>query len=304
MNNDTDRHCNDLTQLCSREQLSALMDGALPEDQTRFLLRRLQHDAALASCWERWRTAADVMRGVAPGRCLPADFAGRVATALREDAPLGAAARASARAARHRRWGGGAALAAALGALAILGLPTGEPAAPHPAPALALQRTGAGVPAQPVGAPAPLVPAAPAGTPPAAVDAAASLAVATSVARANRRKASQGEGLGVEAGLPAADQHATPVEFAVTAAPPADVATRPWPRSVLPQYGNAGLTVGFGELPPRAIDAETFRASPTFAHPPKLLKAVEPESGAAPALSPEPAGVHKGKAAAQTDARP
>ncbi|MBS0231787.1 MAG: hypothetical protein JSS52_11600, partial [Proteobacteria bacterium] len=46
MNNDTDRHCNDLTQLCSREQLSALMDGALPEDQTRFLLRRLQHDAA------------------------------------------------------------------------------------------------------------------------------------------------------------------------------------------------------------------------------------------------------------------
>ena len=45
MNTDTDRHCIDLTQLSSREQLSALMDGALPADQTRFLLRRLRHDA-------------------------------------------------------------------------------------------------------------------------------------------------------------------------------------------------------------------------------------------------------------------
>ncbi|MFN7137618.1 MAG: RseA family anti-sigma factor, partial [Thermomonas sp.] len=56
---DTDRHCIGLTQLSSREQLSALMDGMLPEDQTRFLLRRLQHDAELAGSWERWRIASD-----------------------------------------------------------------------------------------------------------------------------------------------------------------------------------------------------------------------------------------------------
>ena len=71
---------NDLTQLSSREQLSALMDGALPADQTRFLLRRLQHDAPLAECWQRWRLAGEVMRGLAPAQRLPADFALRRCT--------------------------------------------------------------------------------------------------------------------------------------------------------------------------------------------------------------------------------
>ena len=54
----------------SREQLSALMDGALPADETRFLLRRLQHDAALSAHWGRWRVAGEAMRGLAPGQCL------------------------------------------------------------------------------------------------------------------------------------------------------------------------------------------------------------------------------------------
>ena len=82
MNDDTTLHAKDLTQLSSREQLSALMDGALPPDETRFLLRRLQHDASLAECWERWRLTGEVMRGLAPAQRLPADFAGRVANAL------------------------------------------------------------------------------------------------------------------------------------------------------------------------------------------------------------------------------
>ena len=82
MKTETDRHCIDLTQLSSREQLSALMDGALPEDQTRFLLRRLQHDAELAANWERWRIAGDAMRGIAPTQHLPVDFAQRVAASL------------------------------------------------------------------------------------------------------------------------------------------------------------------------------------------------------------------------------
>ena len=72
---DTDLHSNDLTQLSSREQLSALMDSALPADQTRFLLRRLRHDATLAECWERWRITGEVMRGLAPAQRLPSDFA-------------------------------------------------------------------------------------------------------------------------------------------------------------------------------------------------------------------------------------
>ena len=75
----------DLTQLSSREQLSALMDGALPADETRFLLRRLQHDDSLAECWQRWRLSAEVMRGLAPTQRLPSDFASRVAASLRGD---------------------------------------------------------------------------------------------------------------------------------------------------------------------------------------------------------------------------
>jgi len=78
MSMNTENAANDLTQLSSREQLSALMDGALPPDQTRFLLRRLQHDAPLAECWERWRLAGEAMRGLAPTQRLPPDFASRV----------------------------------------------------------------------------------------------------------------------------------------------------------------------------------------------------------------------------------
>ena len=106
----TESAANDLTQLSSREQLSALMDGALPPDQTRFLLRRLQHDAPLAESWERWRLAGETMRGLAPAQRLPADFALRVGAALRgEDAP--AMRSGGKRMPTWLRWGGGAAMA-------------------------------------------------------------------------------------------------------------------------------------------------------------------------------------------------
>ena len=106
----TESATNDLTQLSSREQLSALMDGALPPDQTRFLLRRLQHDAPLAESWERWRLAGETMRGLAPAQRLPADFALRVGAALRgEDAP--AMRSGGKRMPTWLRWGGGAAMA-------------------------------------------------------------------------------------------------------------------------------------------------------------------------------------------------
>ena len=42
-----------------REQLSAMMDGALSADETKFLLRRMEHDDALADCWERWQFVGD-----------------------------------------------------------------------------------------------------------------------------------------------------------------------------------------------------------------------------------------------------
>ena len=136
-NTDNDIHCNDLTQLSSREQLSALMDGALPADQTRFLLRRLQHDDSLAECWERWRITGETMRGLAPAQRLPADFASRVSAALHGGdivAEKAASARGTARMPAWLRWSGGAAVAASLAMVAlVVRQPVGDPAAATPA---------------------------------------------------------------------------------------------------------------------------------------------------------------------------
>nr|HBK47098.1 hypothetical protein [Xanthomonadaceae bacterium] len=64
-----------------RQQLSALIDGELPADESRFLLRRLERDEELIGCQERWQLCGDVLRGAA---CAPApqDFAAKVGAAL------------------------------------------------------------------------------------------------------------------------------------------------------------------------------------------------------------------------------
>lgn len=292
MNHDTDRHCNDLTQLCSREQLSALMDGALPEDQTRFLLRRLQHDAALAGCWGRWRTAADTMRGIAPSRRLPADFASRVAAALQEDAPLDAATRASARTARRRRLGGGVALAATLAALAILGLPSNEGVSTRPAPALAESgRRTVVKPAIPSGHPVPQAPM-PGGVLPPTVGQEAVATLVAAAARPTRRRATSPDEAG--SGLTGMAPGRVPVStVAISEQQEQETATRPWPRSVLPQFGNDGLTVGFGELPQRAEGSSPFLSQTAFSDPPRLLKTPEP-AGSDKAQNPDgPASTDK-----------
>ena len=111
----------------NRRQLSAMLDGELSPDQARFMLRRLQHDAELAACWERWQVCGDVLRGRGQA-LLPADFSRRVAAAI---AAPGAASTATASAAGragrqealqrpHRllRWGSGA-LAASVALVAL-----------------------------------------------------------------------------------------------------------------------------------------------------------------------------------------
>lgn len=103
-----------------RQQLSALVDGELPLEEARFLLRRLEHDEDLSGCQERWQLLGDVLRGHA---CAPAPlgFADRIQAAVAaEPAPVVAAAPAP----RQRRggllrWGGGAALAASVAAIAL-----------------------------------------------------------------------------------------------------------------------------------------------------------------------------------------
>lgn len=44
------------------EQLSAMMDGELPEAEARFLLRRLEHDEELRGTWQRMHVAASCLK--------------------------------------------------------------------------------------------------------------------------------------------------------------------------------------------------------------------------------------------------
>ena len=106
-----------------RQQLSAMLDGELSPDQARFMLRRLEHDAELAGCWERWQVCGDVLRGrhEAP---LPADFAAGIALAINAGARLPedtvtVQAAPVARRAGLMRWGGGAALVASVAMAAL-----------------------------------------------------------------------------------------------------------------------------------------------------------------------------------------
>jgi hypothetical protein len=45
------------------ERLSALMDGELPEDEARFLRRRLEHDLDLRAAWSRLHLASSCLKG-------------------------------------------------------------------------------------------------------------------------------------------------------------------------------------------------------------------------------------------------
>ncbi len=101
-----------------QQQLSAWMDGDLPSDEARFLLRRLQHDDELASRLGRWQLCGDVLRGQAQAPA-PAGFVERVAAAVNAEPSLLAASATAPRARSNLRvWGGGA-LAASVAAIAL-----------------------------------------------------------------------------------------------------------------------------------------------------------------------------------------
>jgi sigma-E factor negative regulatory protein RseA len=101
----------------SNEQLSALMDGELPSDEVRFLLRRIDNDAGLAQRWSRYQIVSAVLkRQYAPSRSGE-PFAVSVMARLDGDAvapmrrPL---------AGRLMRWAGGGAIAASVAVFALV----------------------------------------------------------------------------------------------------------------------------------------------------------------------------------------
>lgn len=98
-----------------REQLSALMDGELPKDQMRFLLRGLDADAQLAQSWSRYQLASAVIRRQAAFVPVDAGFADRVMQALAQQPARGSYGL------RALRWAGGGAIAAAVAVIALVG---------------------------------------------------------------------------------------------------------------------------------------------------------------------------------------
>jgi len=121
-----------------REQLSALMDGELPRDEVRFLLRRVEADEQLAQTWTRYQLASGVLRrnAVLP---LRDDFA----DALMQRLAQGHASVGN----RLLRWAGGGAIAAAVAVFALVSTRPGVNA-PQPAATLAAAPPVASAPAE------------------------------------------------------------------------------------------------------------------------------------------------------------
>ncbi len=95
------------------EQLSALMDGELERDQTRFLLKRLGSDAELPLRWARYHVTRQTLRG--HELVLSAGFAEAVMAQLDQEPAL--RVRTS-----HAwlRWGAGGAIAASVAVAALV----------------------------------------------------------------------------------------------------------------------------------------------------------------------------------------
>ncbi len=242
-----------------RQQLSALVDGELAADEARFMLRRLEHDSELSACQERWQVLGDVMRGQA---CAPAplDFTARVRQAVdadaRQNGPI-VAAPAQQRAARTgwRRWGGGAALAASVAAVALFMAREQLPETNAPTPVIATTAEVAPAPAQP--------------SAPTAADAgnvaglvAAAPAVAAAVTRRQDAAARRGSATRTQQAARAGTARLAEPQRAIASAPvlPATPAlrqdpfatgngvlhARPWPRStVAPSLSQEALNASF-----------------------------------------------------------
>jgi len=230
----------DKFELHYRQQLSALVDGELPTDEARFLLRRLEHDGELSGCQERWQLLGDALRGQACAPA-PAGFELKVREAIAAEASHARpVAGRQARQAGWRRWGGGAALAASVAAVALFmargQLP--EPTVPETVIATAAQVPATAVvadagPAAETGAEAGLVAAAPAVAVAALRRAEASPARRGSATRTQQaarsvaaRQAEPARAVAAQAPLPALRRDPF-------ADPGGVLQARPWPRSSL-----------------------------------------------------------------------
>ncbi|HUO94841.1 MAG TPA: sigma-E factor negative regulatory protein [Steroidobacteraceae bacterium] len=128
------------------EQLSALLDGELPPEETTLLLKRIAREAELTSRLRRYRMCGDVLRGERVQ--ARADFAMRVSAAIAAEPPLPAPRHAARRSLHIARWVrplAGLAVAASVATVAVLVLRQGPVATSVPAQVAAI-RTAAPAP--------------------------------------------------------------------------------------------------------------------------------------------------------------
>ena len=113
----------------SHEQLSALLDGELPDAEVAMVIRRVVRDDALRSAALRYSLIGDAMRNELPaGR--PSNLVERVRAQL--DAEPVPVAVAPAGFARFTKWGAGIAVAASVALVALVALPGGQQDLPPP----------------------------------------------------------------------------------------------------------------------------------------------------------------------------
>ena len=102
----------------THEQLSALLDGELPRDELRFLLRRLDSDPALAQRWSRYHLASAALKR----QPLPLGDDDRFVASIlsRLDISEKPAAATGGFGPRLLRWAGGGAIAATVAVAALV----------------------------------------------------------------------------------------------------------------------------------------------------------------------------------------
>ncbi|ANB16527.1 sigma-E factor negative regulatory protein [Dokdonella koreensis] len=97
-----------------REHLSALMDGELPRDESRFLLKRLERDDALGATWARFHVARQALRRQDIHALRPGFSAGVLACIHAEAVPQRRAG------GTWLRWASGGAVAASVAVAALV----------------------------------------------------------------------------------------------------------------------------------------------------------------------------------------
>jgi sigma-E factor negative regulatory protein RseA len=104
-----------------REQVSAFLDGELPNSETELLLKRLTRDAELRESFGRYALIGEALRGASPG-VLSRGFSSRVNLAIDGEPVPAAAQPQNARAPRWWRPLAGFGVAAGVAAVAIVAL--------------------------------------------------------------------------------------------------------------------------------------------------------------------------------------